>query len=346
MHLTIPLRSLLPTFVPAGFVDVGHSIVREATSGENLVIVDSVQSVANHLEATLVAEPGQAIAGLEAMPYVRLTITDPAGCTRSTSSLELPHRLASGWLCKAKDLKLFQEGLANDILVNGIAAATFRRCPNSLLHGVFYSQLAGLDSNVAKSPRLLSAEVVARGAQSVTDGGVAKDPLTVKGDFNWEASFTPPEKESGGQAGESKVSKFGIGFIPYRHQAFIARQIELSVYLAEGRISRLPLPEPARDVLRLLARTKLALLLAEPLDLRAHCIFQVEDGEAIPQELRDPDQLLADLQKQLQACQQLGLLQEPVITDFNLTLGAAKVKASKSKVAVMADSGDGNAEGG
>ena len=345
MHHTIRLKPVLPTFVPAGFVDVGTSVVRDATSGENLVIVDSVQSVANHLEATLVAEPGQAITGLEAMPYVRLTITDPAGRTRSTSSLELPHRLASGWLCKAKDLKAFQEALAKDILDNGIAAATFRRCPNSLLHGVFYSQLAGLDPNVAKTPRLLSAEVVARGAQSVTDGGVAKDPLTVKGDFNWEASFTAPEKNAG-QVGDNKVSKLGMGFVPYRHQAFIAREIELSVYLAEGRISRLPLPEPARAVLRLLARTKLAMWLAEPLDLRAHCIFQVENGDAIPEGLRDPAQLLADLQARLQECQQLGLLQEPVITEFHLTLGAAKAKASKSKAAAVAASEDSEGEDG
>jgi CRISPR-associated protein Csb1 len=337
MHHTIRLKPLLPTFVPAGFVDVGPSVVRDATTGENLVIVDSVQSVANHLEAILVAEPGRAITGLEAMPYVRLTITDPAGRTRCTSSLELPHRLASGWLCKAKDLKPFQEALANDILDNGIAAATFRRCPNSLLHGVFYSQLAGLDPNVAKTPRLLSAEVVARGAQSITDGGVAKDPLFPSGEgFDVEGLV----------GAKAKAAEVGAGYIPYRHQAFIAREIELSVYLAEGRISRLPLPEPARDVLRLLARTKLALLLAEPLDLRAHCIFQVEDSNAIPQELRDPDQLLADLQDRLQECQQLGLLQEPVVTEFHLTLGAAKAKASKSKAAVVADSGVGNAEDG
>jgi len=94
MHHTIRLKPLLPTFVPAGFVDVGTSVVRDASTGENLVIVDSVQSVANHLEATLVAEPGKAITGLDAMPYVRLTITDATGRTRSTSSLELPHRLA------------------------------------------------------------------------------------------------------------------------------------------------------------------------------------------------------------------------------------------------------------
>lgn len=337
MHHTIRLKPLLPTFVPAGFVDVGTSVVRDATSGENLVIVDSVQSVANHLEATLVAEPGQAIAGLEAMPYVRLTITDPAGRTRSTSSLELPHRLASGWLCKAKDLKAFQEALAKDILDNGIATATFRRCPNSLLHGVFYSQLAGLDPNVAKTPRLLSAEVVARGAQSVTDGGVAKDPLFPSGDgFDVEGLV----------GAKAKAAEVGAGYIPYRHQAFIAREIELSVYLAEGRISRLPLPEPARDVLRLLARTKLAMWLAEPLDLRAHCIFQVETGDAIPEGLQDPAQLLADLQARLQECQQLGLLQEPVITEFHLTLGAAKAKASKSKAAAVAASEDSEGEDG
>ena len=336
MHHTILLKPLLPTFVPAGFVDVGHSVVRDASSGENLVIVDSVQSLANHLEATLVAEPGRAIDGLEAMPYVRLTITDPAGRTRSTSSLELPHRLASGWFCKAKDLKPFQEALAKDILDNGIAAATFRRCPNSLLHGVFYSQLTGLDPNVAKTPRLLSAEVVARGAQSIADGGVAKDPLFPSGEgFDVE-----------GLVGEkAKASEVGAGYIPYRHQAFIAREIELSIYLAEGRINRLPLPEPARDVLRLLARIKLARLLAEPLDLRAHCILQVEDRAAVPAELQDAETLLSTLQQRLQDCQQQGLLQDPPITEFQLTIGAAKAKAGKAKAAAVAtDDTDGEAE--
>jgi CRISPR-associated protein Csb1 len=336
MHHTILLKPLLPTFVPAGFVDVGHSVVRDASSGENLVIVDSVQSLANHLEATLVAEPGRAIDGLEAMPYVRLTITDPAGRTRSTSSLELPHRLASGWFCKAKDLKPFQEALAKDILDNGIAAATFRRCPNSLLHGVFYSQLAGIDQNVAKTPRLLSAEVVARGAQSIADGGVAKDPLFPSGEgFDVE-----------GLVGEkAKASVVGAGYIPYRHQAFIAREIELSIYLAEGRINRLPLPEPARDVLRQLARIKLARLLAEPLDLRAHCILQVEERASVPSELQDAESLFRDLQQRLQECQQQGLLQDPPITEFQLTVGAAKAKAGKAKAAAVAkDDADGEAE--
>ena len=322
MHHTIRLSPLLPTFVPAGFVDVGHSVVREASTGKNLVIVDSVQSLANHLEATLVAEPGQAIAGLEALPYVRLTITDPAGRTRRTSSLELPHRLASGWFCKAQDLKDFQKELAEDILDNGIAAATFRRCPNALLHGVFYSQLAGLDPNVAKSPRLLSAEVVAKGAQSISDGGVAKDPLFPSGEgFDVEALVGT----------KAKAAEVGAGYIPYRHQAFIAEEIELSIYLAEGRIARLLLPEPAREVLRLLARTKLALLLAEPLDLRAHCIFEVEDRSAISQELQDPAALLGELQQRLQDCRQLGVLQDPPVTEFHLTLAAAKAKAGKGK---------------
>lgn len=323
MNFTIQLRSVLPTFVPAGFVDVGHSVVRDASSGKNLVIVDSVQSLANHIEATLLAQPGHVIAGLEAMPYVRLTITDPDGRTRTTSSLELPHRLASGWFCKAKDLKNFQEQLARDILDNGIAAATFRRCPNSLLHGVFYSQLAGLDPNVAKTPRLLSAEVVAIGAQSINDGGVAKDPLFPSGEgFDVEGLV----------GAKATAAEVGAGYIPYRHQAFIAESKELAIYLAEGRISRLPLPDPAKDVLRLLARFKLARLLAEPLDLRAHCIFQAEQ---VPEELSDPAALFRQLQEKLDECQRLGLFVDPPVTEFALTLGAAKKKGKKAEAAAM-----------
>lgn len=336
MHKTLNLSPVLPTFVPAGFADVGHSVVRDASSGENLVIVDSVQSLANHLEATLLQGPGELIPGLEALPYVRLTVTDPAGRTRVSSSLELPHRLASGWFCKVKEKEFaaFQAGLVTDILDNGIAEATFRRCPNSLLHGVFYSQLSGLDPNVAKSPRLFSAEVVAYGAQAITDGGVAKDPLTVKGDFNWEAVFSPPDKD-GGEGGDTKVSKLGIGYIVHRHQAFIAREIKMPIYLAEGRIKRLPLPEPAREVLRLLARLKLALLLSEPLDLRSHCILQL--SESIPEEIGQAKDLLEQLQQQLKACQQLGLFQQPHITDFALTLSGPKAKTSKGKAAAAID---------
>jgi hypothetical protein len=264
------------------------------------------------------------------MPYVRLTITDPAGRTRTTSSLELPHRLASGWFCKAKELKAFQDGLAADILDNGIAAATFCRCPNSLLHGVFYSQLAGLDPNVAKTPRLLSAEVVAIGAQSVADGGVAKDPLFPSGEgFDVEGLV----------GAKATAAEVGAGYIPYRHQAFIAEQIELAIYLAEGRIARLPLPDAAKNVLRLLARFKLARLLGAPLDLRAHCIFQL--SEDLPAELSDPEALLRQLQQQLAICRDQGLFVDPPVTDFALTLGAAKGKDRKAKVAAaLTEDGD------
>jgi hypothetical protein len=89
MHHKIRLESVLPTFVPTGFPDLGPSTVRDARDGKTLLIVDSVQSIANHLEATIVAKPGQVIDGLETMPYGRLRITDSHGRTQSSSSLEL-----------------------------------------------------------------------------------------------------------------------------------------------------------------------------------------------------------------------------------------------------------------
>ena len=96
------------------------------------MIVDSVQSLANHIEATLIKQPGAVIDGLDDLPFVRLTITDPSGRTPTPSSLELPHRPASGWFCRAKDLKPFQDALVTDFLDHGLALATFRRCANSL----------------------------------------------------------------------------------------------------------------------------------------------------------------------------------------------------------------------
>ena len=324
MHHRLKLNSLLPTFVPAGFVDVGHSVVRDASTGKNVVIVDSVQSIANHLEAELVTAPGQVVAGLETLPFVRLTVTDPHGLVKVTSSLELPHRLASGWFCKTKELMGFQDQLAQRILHDGIAKATFHYCPNALLHGVFYSQLAGLDPNIAKSPRLITAEVVALGAQSISDGGVAKDPLFPSG---------------GGFDVESLVGKkataaeVGAGYIPYRHQAFTAETVELSIYLSENRIGKMDLPDPAKQVLRLLARLKIALFLAKPIDLRSHCVFQVETS-TIPEDLQDSGRIFSELQASLEECKSAGLLADPAVTEFALVVKAAP--AAKGKVSAGA----------
>ena len=180
---------------------------------------------------------------------------------------------------------------------------------------------------MAKTPRLLSAEVVALGAQSVNDGGVAKDPLFPSGHgFDVEGLV-------GAKASAAEV---GAGYIPYRHQTFIAERIELSIYLAAGRIARLPLPEPAREVLRLLARLKLALLLEAPLDLRAHCILAVDQREELPPELQDPQALLGELQDQLKECHRLGLLQAPPIPAFHLRLGAGKSKGKKAQASAKA----------
>jgi hypothetical protein len=105
--------------------------MRDASTRKDLVIVDPVQSLANPIEATLIKQPGAVLDGSDDLPFVRLTITDPAGCNRSTSSLELPHRLASGSFCQAKDLKPFQDALVSDILDHGLALTTFHRWPNS-----------------------------------------------------------------------------------------------------------------------------------------------------------------------------------------------------------------------
>ena len=130
------------------------------------------------------------------------------------------------------------------------------------------------------------------------------------------AKLPPPSEEA-----KAKAAEVGAGYIPFRHQAFRAESIELSIYLAEGRINRLQIPDPARDVLRLLAIFKLSTLLATPLDLRSHCVLQATE---IPSELNQPAETLKQLQAALQSCQQQGLFNDPPITDFSLKLAASK----------------------
>lgn len=298
-------ESLLPTIQPAGFKDVGAGTYRNPKNGKLSVVVHSPQATANSLEAvTWNTLNNCVVPELEGLPYVE--IVDQDGNYRA-STHTLPHRLASGYLLKHKDAKEFTKQLQADFKELGEPATVFKYCPNSLLHGVFFSHLG--DGRI-KMARALSASVTAHGCERVNIGGASHDPIDPSGDVI-------DAKDLGGK----KPSALGMGNLPYHQVAFAAEQIEGGFIIDQAQISSLGLPENPTQLLTVLAEYKVARLLARPWRIRSGCDLEIVEATG---ELRQPSEIEPELKQLITDCSQY--FADPVKTTVKLTLKEPKAK--------------------
>jgi CRISPR-associated protein Csb1 len=194
-------------FQPAGFPEIGHVIYkapRKDGSTENVCIVDSAASMANHLEAVCQrgAHDLDLVDELSGMPYVRCVTGDLVDGKlpddkRETivTSLTEGHRIASSYFLDGsalsndgtksaatwkEDLKAkFGLVLANDKKKAhpppeqwwNVFKSIFELDPNSLVHGVLFPQWQ------IKIARALTAHLEAFGAGRVDRSGVKFDRL-------------------------------------------------------------------------------------------------------------------------------------------------------------------------
>ncbi|MBA5868893.1 MAG: CRISPR-associated protein [Nitrospira sp. CR2.1] len=193
-------------FQPAGFPEIGHVIYkapRKDGSTENVCIVDSAASMANHLETVCQrgAHDLELVDELSGMPYIRCVTGDLVGGKlpgdkRETivTSLTEGHRIASSYFLDGAALK--SDGAKGDgkfevelitkfgIVLPGSSKAhpppqkwwdvfknIFEIDPNSLVHGVLFPQWQ------IKIPRALTAHLEAFGAGRVDRSGVKFDRL-------------------------------------------------------------------------------------------------------------------------------------------------------------------------
>jgi CRISPR-associated protein Csb1 len=201
-------------FQPAGFPEIGHVIYkapRKDGSTENVCIVDSAASMANHLESVCQrgAHDLDLVEELDGMPYIRC-VTNTTESTEPTENREVVvtsltegHRIASSYFVEgvvlsgdAKAMKKNKDGkdepltLERDlidkfgIVLPGSSKAhppadkwwnvfktIFEVDPNSLVHGVLFPQWQ------IKIPRALTAHLEAFGAGRVDRSGVKFDRL-------------------------------------------------------------------------------------------------------------------------------------------------------------------------
>jgi len=247
----VSLRPIQGTrFQPTGFPDLGAASYQLA-DGESCLLVESPQSMANRLEASLWDDGADSwTPALTGVPFVR--VVDGAGTTLTTSVVE-SHRINSPYILEGKD-KTFFDTLKAELGATDIgridwskvAKTLFKYDPNSLLHGVFLAK-PDLAGGRIRVPRALSAFIEARQVRVATSGGVKKDDVNPKGD-----------------------AKKGFGHVPFHREEYTGELTAFfSLDLAQIRGYRLG--ADAEELLIDLALLKILTLLDGGLRLRTAC---------------------------------------------------------------------------
>lgn len=238
-------------FQPTGFPDLGAAVFDE---GRRL-LVESAQSMANRLEATLWDDAErELIAPARGLSYVRVEKDGKY----LTSSLTEAHRLNSPYILESKKRDFFEKlkketaSLAEGpIDRRALAKIVFSYDANSLLHGVFLakSELAG---GRLRIERALSAFIEAENMRIAASGGVKNDAVN-----------------PGGEA------KKGFGNVPFQRDEYTADSITAFFNLDLMQIHGYGLGPDAEALLVGLALYKIAAFLDGRLRLRSACDLEL-----------------------------------------------------------------------
>jgi len=247
----IPLAPLQgQRFQPTGFPGLGAATFRSPAG--DCLLVESAQSMANRLEATLWdAGRNDVVVAAQGISHVKVTRAD--GSFLTDTILEA-HRLNSPYLLAGSD-KTFLNRLREELggLAEGpvdrtaLAATLLKLDVGSLLHGIFLArkELAGGRLRLA---RAMSAFIEADGVRVAASGGVKNDHVNPSGD-----------------------AKTGFGNVPFSRDEFTADRITLYANVDLNQIRGYGLPAEATRLLTVLALFKLRTLIDGGLRLRTAC---------------------------------------------------------------------------
>jgi len=246
------LRPLQGTrFQPTGFPDLGAATYR-LHDGEEMLLVESAQSVANRLESVCWDSAArELVPPLQGLPYVR--VVDDKGEVVTNSILEA-HRLNSPYILEGTDRSFF-ESLRKELGGDDPGAVDLRRLAsvlcrydvNSLLHGIFLAkkELAG---GRLRLSRALSGFIEARGIRVAASGGVKNDRVDPSGD-----------------------SSKGFGNVPFHRDEYTAGEIVAFFNLDLAQIRGYGLGDAISELLYVLALWKVQSFLERGLRLRTAC---------------------------------------------------------------------------
>jgi CRISPR-associated protein Csb1 len=286
-------------FQPTGFPNLGAARY-SGPDGEELLLVESAQSMANRLEAVCWDSAADDwVEPLRGLPLVR--VRDAAGRPLTNSVLEA-HRLNSpyientAWFATLKSEIGYDEKSKRAIDMRAsVYPVVLKYDPNALLHGFFLESIAG----TIRSARVLSAFIEAEGVKIAASGGVKNDRVDASG------------KVEGGGAKE------GYGNVPFARDEFTARRITAFFNLDLAQLHGMGLKETAEHFLTVFALYKIRTLLTNGLRLRTACDFDVKELRvAQPNNftLASVDDLAADLGSSIDALAKAGCFAAPPAT--------------------------------
>lgn len=287
----VPLAPVMgSTFQPTGFPDLGAATFErhraDGSGTQECLIVESVQSMANRLEATAWDEGGnQPVETVAGLPYVEV-VSAVDGRFLTSSRLEA-HRIFSAfvrdaaWDGRSGDQVLLERlAMTADTPLDyrAMARAVMAIDPLSLLHGVFFAGKSKADKARGAWPaqpkftRAISAVVEAHDVTRVVSGGRKSDSVrhNLQGDTE------------GGTAE-------GYGSVPFHRTEWTAREITAFFVVDRHLLRSYGLPEAATDLLETLALWEIRSLLDGGLRLRTACDLEptgqitVRRGEPLPE---------------------------------------------------------------
>ena len=248
-------------FQPTGFPSLGAA--RFSAGKQEILLVESAQSMANRLEATIWDDAAdELIPELRGLSYVRV---DNAENRCLTSSIREAHRLNSPYILEGKDQRFFKQLKAEldcdkttAVSRQTLAKTLLRYDANALLHGVFLSksELAGGRFRMA---RALSSFIEATGINLAASGGVKKDHVN------------PGKNEDTDQDATT-----GFGNVIFTRDEYTAERITAFFSLDLKQIRTYGLDRDVQKLLVTLALFKIRALLDGDLRLRTACDLQVK----------------------------------------------------------------------
>ncbi|MBL8340323.1 MAG: type I-U CRISPR-associated protein Cas7 [Rubrivivax sp.] len=312
-------------FQPTGFPGLGAATF-QTPQGLSL-LVESAQSMANHLERALWDEATNdlrtAAMGLSHVRVVRGVGDTPAQRAKSiskqflTDSLIEAHRINSPYVMfGAIEDGLFFDRLGEQLNAfeagpvpsrRDIAAHFLRWDACALLHGAFLSAKKGKDKTLAggrlRLSRALSAFIEADGVRVAASGGVKNDHVNPSGD-----------------------ARAGFANVPFARDEFTAERITLFVNLDLGQIRGYGLGPDVERLLVLLALYKLRLLLDGSLRLRTACDLEPVSTDTVARRpagfaLPPAAELEPAVKAAIAACKERMVL---TVVEFNDELKKAK----------------------
>lgn len=299
-------------FQPTGFPDIGPALFKRPERnghGEavwrDALIVESAQSMANHLEATgWDRAADRPVDTFDGLPYVRVVHGDDGGYL--TSSRTESHRLASAFVKNAtldgegmRAVIRTRLGLRDDrpVAPRDIAAAVFALDPFCLLHGVFFAEKATIWPGQPRIARAVTAFVEAVDVHRADSGGVKRDHV--------RHSLS---EATGGTAE-------GYGTVPFHRVEFTAGQITASFCIDRAQLRSYGLGDAATQLLEAIARWEIRALLDGVLRLRTACDLVPLDDEVLDQ-AREPlpnlEVLDAEVRRLVPECAELAAGGQPV----------------------------------